>query len=116
MSRKPSSAARCTNWHSRTISPSTFAAAASSNTPTRIQHPANREQTVHPMYADLYVTDKYEGLILVGAGTLLDGNPLNNFLKRDLTFNPDGLLCGARAITFAGTYAYVCADAGLVVI
>ena len=31
----------------------------------------------------LYVTDQYEGLIVVGAGTLLDGNPLNNFLKRD---------------------------------
>jgi hypothetical protein len=68
------------------------------------------------MYGYIYVADKYEGLILVGAATLLDGNPLNNFLKRDLTFNPDGILRGARAITIAGVYAYVCCDAGLVVI
>ena len=61
-------------------------------------------------------TDKYEGLILVGAGTLLDGNPLNNFLQRELTFNPDGILCGAAAITIVGTYAYICCDAGLVVV
>ena len=53
---------------------------------------------------------------MVGAGTLLDGNPLNNFLKRELTFNPDGLLCGANAITIVGTYAYICCDAGLVVV
>lgn len=84
--------------------------------PTRQPFPENEEAAVHPMYAYLYVTDKYEGLILVGAGTLLDGNPLNNFLKRDLTFNPDGLLNGARSITFAGTYAYICCDAGLVVV
>jgi hypothetical protein len=84
--------------------------------PTRKQHPANREQSVHAMYAYIYVTDKYEGLILVGAGTLLDGNPLNNFLQRELTFNPDGLLSGARAMTFNGTDAYICCDVGLVVV
>ena len=84
--------------------------------PTRIQMPENEEQAVHPAYAYLYVTDKYEGLILVSAATLLDGNPTNNFLKRELTFNPDGLLNGARNITFIGTYAYVCCDAGIVVI
>jgi hypothetical protein len=84
--------------------------------PTRKQHPANGEAAVHPMYAFVYVTDKSEGLILVGAGTLLDGNPLNNFLHRDVTFNPDGILCGARAIAFNGTDAYICCDAGLVVV
>jgi hypothetical protein len=62
------------------------------------------------------VTDKYEGLIMVSAATLLDGNPANNFLERDVTFNPDGLLCGATAVTIAGNYAYVCCDAGLVVV
>jgi hypothetical protein len=84
--------------------------------PTRVQRPENEEADVHPMYAYIYVADKYEGLVLVGAGTLLDGNPLNNYLERALTFNPDGLLCGARSIHFHGTYAYVCSDAGLVVI
>lgn len=84
--------------------------------PTRRQHPENRESPVHPLYGYLYVTDRYEGLILVGAGTLLDGDPLNNFLQRELTFNPDGLLRGAKSVTIVGTYAYVCADVGLVVI
>jgi len=84
--------------------------------PTRHHDPENREGSVHPMYAFLYVGDEHEGIILVGAATLLDGNPLNNFLKRDLTFNPNGLLCGTRKITFVGTLAYVCCDAGLVVV
>jgi hypothetical protein len=84
--------------------------------PTRKQHPENMEQPVHPLYAYIYVADCYEGLILVGAATLLDGNPSNNFLKRDLTFNPAGILDGARSITIVGTYAYICCNAGLVVI
>ena len=37
--------------------------------------PENREPTVHPLYGYLYVADKYEGLILVGAATTIDGNP-----------------------------------------
>jgi hypothetical protein len=49
-------------------------------------------------------------------GTLLDGDPRNNFLKRALAFNPDGILNGARRITFAGVYAYILADNGLVVV
>ena len=84
--------------------------------PTRKMSPENKEQPVHPLFAFLYVCDKYEGLILVGAGTLLDGNPVNNFLKRDLTFNPDGLLCGAKFCQIVGHYAYICCDAGLVVL
>ena len=36
----------------------------------------NEEQPIHPLYAYLYVVDKYEGLILVNAATLLDGDPL----------------------------------------
>jgi hypothetical protein len=84
--------------------------------PTRVQDPKNEEPAVHPLYAYLYVTDREEGLILVGAGTLLDGNPLNNYLERALTFNPDGILGGAESITIAGTFAYICCDAGLVVV
>jgi hypothetical protein len=90
--------------------------ATTAQDPLRTHVAENHEQPIHPMYGYLYVTDKYEGLILVGAGTLVDGNPLNNFLKRELTFNPNGLLTGARAITIAGTYAYICCDAGLVVV
>jgi hypothetical protein len=84
--------------------------------PTRVGRPANREQPIHPLYAYIYVADRDEGLILVGAGTLLDGNPLNNFLTREVTFNPAGVLRGARAISIIGTYAYVACDAGLVVV
>jgi hypothetical protein len=84
--------------------------------PTRTHKPDNREQPVHALYAYIYVTDKHEGLILVPAGTLLDGNPLNNFLGRELTYNPGGILHGARGITIIGTYAYITCDAGLVVV
>lgn len=84
--------------------------------PTRKQHPQNKEPAVHALYGYLYVADKYEGLILIGAGTTIDGNPTNNFLKREVTFNPDGLLNGAKNVTIIGNYAYVCCDAGLVVV
>jgi hypothetical protein len=84
--------------------------------PTRAHAPENFEQPVHAMYGYLYVTDLEEGLVMVGAGTLLDGNPLNNFLKKDVTFNPDGILRGARSVTIAGTRAWICCDAGVVVV
>jgi LVIVD repeat len=53
---------------------------------------------------------------LVSAATTIDGNPVNNFLKREVTFNPDGVLNGASGVTIAGTYAYVCCEKGLVVV
>ena len=94
--------------------------------PLRSHHKENEEQSVHLMYGFLYVADKYEGLIVVGdpnlqgkspgVGTLLDGNPANNFLKRALAFNPDGILNGARKIMIAGTFAYLLCDRGLVVV
>ena len=97
--------------------------------PLRTQNPVNEEQKQIPMnlfYGFLYVADKYEGLVIVGdpnlkakspgVGTLLDGDPTNNFLKRALAFNPDGALNGAHRIAFAGTYAYILCDRGLVVV
>jgi len=84
--------------------------------PTRKRFPENKEGAIHPYFGYLYVADKYEGLILIGAGTLLDGNPDNNFLKRALTWNPDGILNGAENITIVGTYAYICCEKGLVVV
>jgi hypothetical protein len=82
---------------------------------------------IHPMYAFLYLTDAEEGLIVVGnplderknrpgVATLLDGDPDNNFLERALTFNPNGLLKGAGSMAFHGHHAYVCCDAGVVVL
>ena len=84
--------------------------------PTRTHQPENHEQPVHAMYGYIYATDFHEGLILIAVGTLLDGNPLNNFVKKDVVFNPGGLLQGAKSVTIFGTYAYVCCNAGLVVV
>src|SRR5207237_440701 len=53
---------------------------------------------------------------IIGVGTLLDGNPSNNFLERAVTFNPDGVLTGGRRITIAGTYAYILTGKALVVV
>jgi hypothetical protein len=92
----------------------------------RRQLPENEEQPIHSLYGFLYVADKEEGLVIIGdanleskspgVGTLLDGNPANNFLRRALAFNPGGALSGARRITIAGTYAYVLTDKALVVV
>jgi hypothetical protein len=94
--------------------------------PLRTHFKENEEQSIHLIYGFLYVADKYEGLVIVGdpnlkgespgVGTLLDGNPRNNFLKRALAFNPDGALNGARRVVIAGTFAYVLCDRGLVVV
>jgi hypothetical protein len=94
--------------------------------PARMRRPENEEQPIHPLYAFLFVADKFEGLVIVGdpnlkgkspgVSTLLDGDPRNNFLKRALAFNPNGILNGARRIAIAGTYAYILCDRGLVVV
>ena len=74
----------------------------------------NQEQPFHPIYHYALITDREEGLILANVDTLQDGEPRNNFLERALTFNPDGLLKGARHAALAGHRAYVVSDAGLV--
>jgi hypothetical protein len=94
--------------------------------PLRQALPENEEQPIHLLYGFLYVADKEEGLVIVGdpdlkskspgVGTLLDGNPANNFLKRALPFNPNGVLTGARRIVIAGTFAYVLTDKALVIV
>ena len=84
----------------------------------------NEEQPIHPLYAYLYVVDKHEGLIVVNAATLLDGDPLNNYLKRVLdakkypngAFNPGGALNDANNIVIAGIQAYITTDHGLVIV
>jgi hypothetical protein len=98
--------------------------------PTRPHHAENEEQPIHLIYAFLYVTDKYEGLVVignkpgteeakkhnVGVATLLDGDPENNYLSRTYAWNPDGVLTGARSMTLHGTIAYICADKGVAVV
>jgi hypothetical protein len=105
-----------TKFATAVASPSTLAL-----DPLRAQVTENEEQSIHPLYAFLYVTDKYEGLIVVGdpkkgIGTLVDGDPKNNFIRRAVTFNPNGVLNGARRITIAGTFAYILAERGLIVV
>ena len=84
--------------------------------PTRKMMPGNKEQPIHPLFGYLYICDKYEGLLLTGAASTIDGNPVNNFLKRELVFNPEDILHDAKHVTIAGHYAYVSCAAGLVVI
>ncbi|HEV8430002.1 MAG TPA: hypothetical protein VGQ41_19025 [Pyrinomonadaceae bacterium] len=84
--------------------------------PARTRRAENEEQPIHPLYAYLYVVDKYEGLILVNAATLLDGDPLNNYLKRAVTFNPGGALSEANNITIAGNYAYITTATSLAIV
>ena len=110
-----------TKYATAVASPSTLAV-----DPLRTQIPENEEQKPALMYGFLYVADREEGMIVVGDPdlkgaspgvlTLLDGNPRNNFLKRAATFNPGGVLTGARRITIAGTYAYVLTDRSLVAV
>jgi hypothetical protein len=82
----------------------------------------NQEQAVHPLYAYLYVADRDEGLIMTFAGTLLDGDPDNNFLERatlsdgTTAFNPNGLLDGMTNLTLAGHYIFATAASGLSII
>jgi hypothetical protein len=94
--------------------------------PLRNHIPENEENPAALFYGFLYVTDLEEGLVIIGdpnlkhkspgVGTLLDGNPRNNFLVKGGAFNPDGILTGARRITLAGTYAYILCNKGLVVV
>ena len=84
------------------------------NTPAMRQ--ANQEQAFHPIYHYAAITDAEEGLILVNVDTLADREPRNNFLRRAVTWNPNGVLKGARHITLGGHLAYIAADAGLVVV
>jgi hypothetical protein len=78
----------------------------------------NEEQPVHAIYAFVYITDLYEGLVIQQVGTLVDGNPDNNFLDQEPTvrFNPAGRLNGARHSYVAGTNLYVVCERGLVVV
>ena len=76
----------------------------------------NQEQPFHPIYNYAFITDAKEGLILTDVNTLQDGEPRNNFLTRALTWNENGILDGARHITMGGYYAYIVADAGLVIL
>src|SRR6185503_16351868 len=70
--------------------------------PTRAPLPANEEQPVHPLYDYGFVTDREEGLVVVG--------PLHRPL------DGGGALRGATSIWLAGTVGYVTPPRGLAVV
>jgi hypothetical protein len=74
------------------------------------------EQNLHESYRFAYVTDLYDGLVIVDVDCLSDGDPRNNFIEKVAQFNPDGLLNGAVNLTVAGTTVYVCCDRGIVAV
>ena len=86
--------------------------------PLRTHLPENQEQPVSPIYAWVFVTDREEGLVMVTVGTLLDGNPDNNYFDKEkiIRFNPDGKLSGAIHSFMAGTKLYVVGQNGLFVV
>ena len=111
-----------TKFATSVCSPSTLAV-----DPTRKHFEGNEENPdIHLLYAFIYVTDKYEGLVVVGnrhagpnnigVASLLDGDPTNNFLSKALSYNPNGALSGARSMALYGHYAYVASASGLHVV
>jgi hypothetical protein len=78
----------------------------------------NEEQPVSVIYAWVFVTDREEGLVMVSVGTLVDGDPRNNFLDKEkiIRFNPGGKLAGAMHSFMAGTNLFVVAQRGLFVL
>jgi hypothetical protein len=77
---------------------------------------ANQESPFLPLYNYAYITDAREGLILTNVNTLADGEPRNNYLKRALTWNPDGILNGAHHITIGGADLYISTPQGVVIV
>lgn len=90
--------------------------------PTRNRSPENEERPPSMVYGFLYVLDRVEGLIVVPAATLLDGDPTNNFLDRaplasgGAAFNPDAILTGASNGWIAGNHLYACTPQGLITV
>ena len=86
--------------------------------PLRTHKPENQEQPVSLIYAWVFITDREEGLVMVTVGTLLDGDPDNNFFDKEkiIRFNPDGKLAGAMHSFMAGTNLYVVGKNGLFVV
>ncbi|MDE2085048.1 MAG: hypothetical protein KGI64_09325 [Xanthomonadaceae bacterium] len=76
----------------------------------------NEEQPMAPIYKYAFITDAVEGLIATDIETLTDGEPRNNFLKRQLTWNENGMLDGARHLAIAGDTFYVSANKGVIVL
>ncbi|HUS33963.1 MAG TPA: hypothetical protein VM680_01305 [Verrucomicrobiae bacterium] len=86
--------------------------------PLRTHKAENEEQPISLIYAWVFVTDREEGLVMVPVGTLVDGDPNNNFLdpKSVKRFNPELKLTGAMHSYMAGTNLFVVGKNGLFVL
>lgn len=80
------------------------------------QLPENLEQPMHPIYHYAFITDSEEGLIAVNVDTMQDRERRNNFLERAVTWNPEGVLNGARFIELAGTNAFITTASELIIV
>jgi hypothetical protein len=85
------------------------------NAPAKMRS-ENQELVMHSLYHYAYITDAEEGLILTNVDTLVDGEARNNFFTRALTWNPDGILKGARHITIGGSYLYITTPRAVVIV
>jgi len=112
---------RFVRWD-RSLSPNTSVTGVAAPAPTAPDrraklHPENEEQPVPGVVCHISIlTDIYEGLNSFVGPHLLERQPAsNNFLKRELTFNPDGHPQRPPAPSLiAGVYAYISCDAGVV--
>jgi hypothetical protein len=86
------------------------------NDPARTRLPQNEEQPIAKYHGYAFVTDLEEGLVVADVATLLDGNPANNYVKKVATFNPNGVLTGARHAWMAGQWIYITTANGLSVV
>ncbi len=86
--------------------------------PLRTHIPENEEQKIDIYYGQVFISDREEGLVISLVGTLVDGNPDNNFLKESETvrFNPGGVLTGATFVAETGHRLYMTTPRGLYVI
>ncbi len=84
--------------------------------PFREQLAENMETPLSEIYHYVAISDSQEGLILANVDTLADFEPRNNFLKRSLTWNENGILDGARHIELAGSNAFVSAEDSVVIL
>jgi hypothetical protein len=89
---------------------------AKGETPADVLAGLNQEQRFHPIYRYAFITDSEEGLIATDIDTLADGEPRNNFFRRAVTWNPGGVLNGARYITLGGHFAYIATPKAMVVV
>lgn len=86
------------------------------NDPKRKHLPENDERPIAAYHGYAFVTDLVEGLIVTDVSKMLDGNPANNFIKKDVVFNPGGVLRGARHALMTGQWIYITTDKGLSVV